>query len=339
MVYKYRGGDDATFIRDLDSLEKDIFWAPTKNTLNDPCEGLIASDILLNQIDAVTNLIATNNDNIGKAAESLKSSLRVVLEKKDTSGVYSLSRSSTDELLWAHYANSHHGFCIEYDLDILMSFERRDYFSFDVKYSDHPPKLSIIDMSKLDDRSAFIQKLIGFKSKKWEYEKELRIITSTSGVQSYDFRAVKGIHFGLRMSDDKKQEIMRRLQGRGIKYYQVILKSGSYKFSSISVEDKYPTNKKYLYSVSPIAEYAVMPSTVSEKWKNYAPYLSKMAEIVRREPYCKEVQVVEVSNDKSKPGSPVFFGQYQRSINRWENIYLTPNEIDERYAQIEDLEA
>jgi len=35
-------------------------------------------------------------------------------------GIFSLSKKYDDELLWAHYANSHKGFCIEYDLEILL---------------------------------------------------------------------------------------------------------------------------------------------------------------------------------------------------------------------------
>jgi hypothetical protein len=71
----------------------------------------------------------------------------------------------------------------------------------------------------------------------------------------------------------------------------------------------------------------------------FKPYLQKMAEIVRREPYCNEVLMVEVSHDKSKPGKPVFFGQYQRSEFRYENLYLSPKEIDEKYIKISDLGA
>ena len=130
---------------------------------------------------------------------------------------------------------------------------------------------------------------------------------------------------------------MKRLCGRGTKYYQIHLKNNSYKFSVEANDDQCPTDMKYLYSIAPIAEYAVDPSTLNEKWSEFSPYLDKMAEIVRREPYCNEVQMVEVSHDKSKPGKPIFFGQYQRSKYRYENMYLTPEQIDERYSIITDL--
>lgn len=336
-VFKYRGGDESIFVRDLESLEKDTFWAPTRHALNDPCEGLVSSEILLNQIDLTVKLFGKGEKNINDSVNAVKQSLNELIEKKDSAGVYSLSKNCTDELLWAHYANSHQGFCIEYDLDTLVYFGRNDYFNFDVTYSDHPPKLNINDMLRIDDKVNFIQKLIGVKSKKWAYEKETRVITSVSGLQSYDYRAVKAIYFGLRMPDEKRHEIMKRLCGRGIKYYHICLKDNSYKFTAEPLEDSYPTDKKYMYSIAPIAKYAVDPGSLNEMWSDFSPYLHKMAEIVRREPYCNEVQMVEVSHDKSKPGKPVFFGQYQRSEFRYENLYLTPSEIDERYYKISDL--
>lgn len=337
-VFKYRGGDESIFTRDLESLEKDTFWAPTRSMLNDPCEGLVLSEILLKQIDLTVGIFGNGSKDVSGSVEVLKQSLNDVIEKKDSAGVYSLSKNCTDELLWAHYASSHEGFCIEYDLDTLVYFGRNDYFNFDVKYSDHPPKLDINDMLKIDDKVNFIQKLIGVKSKKWAYEKETRVVTSEPGLQSYDYRAVKAIYFGLRMPEERIQEVMKRLCGRGIKYYRIHLKDNSYKFTAEPIEDLYPTHKKYMYSIAPIAEYAIDPSTLNEKWAEFSPYLNKMAEIVRREPYCNEVQMVEVSHDKSKPGKPVFFGQYQRSKYRYENMYLTPKQIDERYSKIKDLD-
>lgn len=336
-VFKYRGGDESIFLRDLESLENDTFWAPTRDMLNDPCEGLVSSDILFQQIDITASLLGRNSGNITESAENVKQSFYELIEKKDSAGVYSLSKNSIDELLWAHYANSHEGFCIEYDLDRLISFGRNDYFNFDVTYSDHPPKLKIDDMLKINDEVSFIQKLIGVKSKKWAYEKEIRVVTSQSGLQHYDYRAVKAIYFGLRMPSERIQKVMKSLCGRGIEYYQIQLKARSYRFTPEQLEDLYPTNKKYMYSIAPIADYAVDPSSLNEKWSEYSSYLNKVAEIVRREPYCNEVLMVDVSFDKSKLGEPVFFGQYQRSEYRYENIYFTLKEIDESYAKITDL--
>ena len=42
------------------------------------------------------------------------------LEMRKTVGIYSLSRTPYDELMWSHYGESHEGFCIEYDLERLI---------------------------------------------------------------------------------------------------------------------------------------------------------------------------------------------------------------------------
>jgi Protein of unknown function (DUF2971) len=336
-VNKYRGGVKSIFDRDLNSLEQDWFWAPTREKLNDPCEGMVSPETLLTQLELIVKIFGAADLKVQSSFEKLKMALNDMLNHKDTSGVYSLSQNPTDELLWAHYAYSHYGFCIEYDLETLLRFGRNDFKYFNVVYDEHPPQLTIDDLSNLQEGSAFIQKLIGVKSKKWVYEQEIRIVTSKSGKQHYDYRSIKAIHFGLRMEDGQKEEIMRRMQGRGIKYYQTQLESNSYKLVSVPVEDLYQTDEKYLYSIAPIAKLAVDPKSLNAKWKKFASYLPKVAEIVRRDPYCHEVLLVDISESKSEPNNPIFFGQFEREKNRFENQYFTTEEIDKKYSQIKDI--
>lgn len=336
-VYKYRGGDEKIFERDLGSLENDYFWAPNRESLNDPCEGMVHHEELNQDIDRLAQImgVAPSSSNTTLA---LKESLADLVNRRDIAGVYSLSKNYVDELLWAHYASNHQGFCIEYDLNLLMSFGKGDYIKFDIQYANHPPKLTLDDMFRLNEREHFIRKIIGHKSKRWQYENEIRIMTSQAGRCDYDFRAVKAIYFGLRMPKERSKKIMERLAGRGIQYFQMCLGDVSYELYHKQVVDPYSEAPKYKYSISPIGNGAVMPELLHERWKSFEGYLHKMTEIVRREPYCKEVIMVEVSLDKSAPGKPVFFGQYQLSEFRYENLYLTPDEIDERYSQILDIE-
>ncbi|MFZ3142593.1 DUF2971 domain-containing protein [Psychrobacter glacincola] len=336
-VFKYRGGDECIFKRDLESIENDTFWAPTREVLNDPCEGLVSSEILFNQINSVTDTLGKNNKAFNDSSDSFKQSLKNLIDMKDSVGIYSLSKNCTDELLWAHYADNHQGFCIEYDLETLIFFRRNDYSKFDIEYSSYPPKLNFNDIVKSEDSISFIRKLIGVKSTRWAYENEIRLITPESGLQNYDYRALKAIYFGIRMPKERRIEMMKRLCGRDIKYYHIKFKNNSYKFTVEPLEDLYPTDEKYMYSISPIDEYAVDPHTLDKKWVEFSSYLYKMAEITRREPYCNAVTNVDVSIDKSKLGKPVFFGQYEISKFRYENLHLTVEEIDGRYSNISDL--
>ncbi|MEX9996432.1 DUF2971 domain-containing protein, partial [Providencia vermicola] len=70
------------------------------------------------------------------------------------------AKTFTDELLWAHYADSHNGFCIEYDLDKLCEFEDARYSIFDVIYQNKPPIINVDDIFASDAQNEVIQILV-----------------------------------------------------------------------------------------------------------------------------------------------------------------------------------
>lgn len=124
-VFKYRGGTQQIFERDLNSLKEDFFWAPTRDCLNDPCEGLYNKKPLDNQLDLIFSLLSNSDPIVESSFKDLKAALERVLDFVNKAGIYSLSKSPHEELLWAHYAYSHTGFCIEYDLEKLIDFEKK----------------------------------------------------------------------------------------------------------------------------------------------------------------------------------------------------------------------
>jgi hypothetical protein len=72
--------------------------------------------------------------------------------------------------------------------------------------------------------------------------------------------------------------------------------------------------------------------------QKYGDYLYKAAEIVRREPYCNQINYVDFSSTKSSKKSPVIFVQYQKADNQHSIHYLSISEIEAQYALINDLE-
>lgn len=242
-VYKYRYGDDLTFERDLNDLMENRFYAPSYNLLNDPCETLVFTDAFDKQATWFFRLI-------GGSFDQVKIALEEVVEKKSQVGIYSLSKTYKDELLWAHYANSHSGFCIEYDLSTLLEIDKNDsvMYSFPVKYYGTPPQITFND-SIGKDVSAIITKIAGTKSSKWSYEKEHRIILDQNGHRTYNYKALKSVYFGIRMSDERKQEIMTCLKGRGISYFQMGLDPKSYRFVAHPVEDIYGDTITYFTEI------------------------------------------------------------------------------------------
>jgi uncharacterized protein YjaZ len=164
LVYKYRGGDQEIFKRDLNSLEENCFFAPNYKMLNDPNETMVFTDKFENQIDLISRLL---NKKSKQHPTTVKGSLASLIDRKNEIGIYSLSKTYKDELLWAHYANSHYGFCIEYDLDILISTYKRDnIYSFLVTYSNTPPQIGISEVSKSNqDNLSIIKKCLVINQK------------------------------------------------------------------------------------------------------------------------------------------------------------------------------
>jgi hypothetical protein len=250
LVYKYRGGDEKIFERDLASIKNNLFFAPKYDLLNDPCETLVCTDIFVKQAKTFSFLFGKEKEieNIANAVHNL------FHIRKKTLGIYSLSKTYVDELLWAHYANSHKGFCIEYDLDKLLSCNKSfGLYSFDIEYSKKPPQYTINDINK-NSNEHIVKKIAGHKSIRWEYEQEYRIITDFFGNHPYDFDAVKGIYFGLNMPEQQKKDIMATLEGRGINFYQIKQIQKTYQFERELINDISKEEKSY---------FRIIPNTIS----------------------------------------------------------------------------
>lgn len=339
-LYKYR----SCLRRDLTSLVKDTFYASSSAKLNDPCETLFETETIKNNLAIITSIfsLSDNPQDINQCFDELCSSI------KNNTGIYSLSKNNLDELLWAHYSSSHTGFCIGYDLAKLKSSLFKVINMDDVTYSNNFPVISIKD---INDRVAFIKKAAFVKSKKWHYEEEYRIFFDFSGLVNYDYRAVDSIYFGLNMPKkiteipeelrDKivSQEcVMQNLQGRGISYFQVELIKNSYTFTSKQIEDKFPTDMKYKYSVKKIDRTFIDYGQYG--WDINSDIFDKVAEIIRREPYFHELNSIHLQQEKSKiANKPIIFAGYFQDNSSYQQIknYFTVNDIETRYNQINDL--
>jgi len=145
---------------------------------------------------------------------------------KDKVGIYSLSKTFKDELIWAYYAEGHKGYCIENDLELLKS----KYFQI-VKeiLVDYKEKIPVLNDEDLKNKFEFFsQKLFGTKSKSWEHEKEIRLVFDNYGVKDYHPSALIGIFFGERMDDKNKALLISSLVDKDVTFYQVSKVSGYY---------------------------------------------------------------------------------------------------------------
>lgn len=119
-IYRYQS--DVDFRRD--SLANDKIWLGSPDKWNDPydCEFVISNASIEAEAHKrlEKNFTGTNPGllAIGKslASQEVNNKLSEIKNWKQRCKACCFNEDPTSMLMWGHYADNHHGFCIEYDL-------------------------------------------------------------------------------------------------------------------------------------------------------------------------------------------------------------------------------
>ena len=218
-AFKYR----CDFYRDLLTLKNNQIYIPNPKLLNDPNEGY------LDFSEFYKELAELEKDYPG--SERTRNIRRLLKEECEEVGVFSLSKYCTIECLWSYYANGHKGFCIEYDLSKLMKSLKIDCdFPIEVTYKSNRDSINFDETEDLLEhkRKAFIRYFHFTKSKEWEQEQEIRIVTYNQGYYDITEDCIKAIYFGKRCSDENISLTKNTLKGFNIKYYKMDFKTDNF---------------------------------------------------------------------------------------------------------------
>src|SRR5688572_12754032 len=124
LAYKYRSGaafnETGTNLH-IDALKNSYVWSAKIETLNDPCESMFDCEYFKPELELLIKIFL--NDDISEVKvrgqlQTLYSQLDAVIASCRKAGIFSLSKTFTDELMWSYYADAHKGFCIEYETEI-----------------------------------------------------------------------------------------------------------------------------------------------------------------------------------------------------------------------------
>lgn len=130
----------------------------------------------------------------------------------------------TCDLMWAHYANGHKGFCVEYNDKILNDFPKSNTgesnTSIEVDYMDKVPVPEIYVGENIND--SLFHKIISKKNRQWEYEKEVRLVLRNENEYPINREAINAIYLGAKI--DKLAE--RTLVGIAKKFEVPCFKMG-----------------------------------------------------------------------------------------------------------------
>lgn len=185
--------------------------------------------------------------------------------------VSSFSSLSDDEFcrsteMWGHYAASHTGFCVEYDLESKLSNAKIDSLvrggMMPCKYSKKPIFISsslfwkyyngnrMTDNQRIQFEKSILLSFLN-KSRSWSYEKEWRLIVPDDVCKMFDnmidFFPIKAIYLGVKMSRDNREFFYDFAKRKNIFILDMRCRTGAYELEAMPVDvDKYYDWENYV---------------------------------------------------------------------------------------------
>lgn len=237
-IYKYMRIDDNL----LNTLEKGELWFSSPLNFNDPfdCQLNDQTEWTSSAITEYLNSLKIGNDKIDLFlskyhspelfSEYFTKEMKRIISKM---GVSCFAISPKNLLMWSHYANSHTGVCLKFDMKRDLSFFNQ---SFMVEYSSDYLKYDYIQ------NKGFATVLsMTTKSEHWSYENEVRTIR-TKGNKAYPFdkNSLTEIIFGVKAEDQKIKSVIDKCQNNGynnIEFKKVVFMPNSFVVEIIDIKN------------------------------------------------------------------------------------------------------
>lgn len=161
--------------------------------------------------------------------------------------------------MWGHYATSHTGFCVEYDLEKKLSNTSIDSMVrgglMPCKYSKKPIFISnalfwkyyngdpMTDNQRVQFEKSIILSFLN-KSRSWSYEKEWRLILPDDVCKIFDnmidFFPIKAIYLGVKMPQDNREYLYNFAKRKNVPVMDMRCGTNAYELEMMSIDvDEY----------------------------------------------------------------------------------------------------
>ncbi|ELT7571668.1 DUF2971 domain-containing protein [Vibrio cholerae] len=213
-IFKYREFTKSS----IELLVNQELWFAKPDTLNDPFECQMMMPEMLESIWRHHEVEQKEREKI----------TQFLTERLDEVGICSFSKTRQNQLMWAHYADEHKGFCIGFSERALMQ-DIHPVHSATVEYQDELPYKGVIERIKYFEvhpqsepsfqnspysiAGDILSSSIGIKYTNWSYEKEVRLVKMKFGAYKFHPSSVVSIAFGLRMGERDKTTLRKLLSG------------------------------------------------------------------------------------------------------------------------------
>lgn len=227
----------------IDSITDGKIWLSDPNTFNDPFDVDIKIKDQLNSpysddtISQVVSLLLDNceTDNLNSVLTSdfinsikplIKDPARIdeisqiIKARVKNQGIVCLTPHINNVLMWAHYAESHKGFAIEYSFDTDIS--GGEWTQNHVEYTSKLDTFSYADI--LLNPNRMLEKLASIKSTHWAYENEIRLINRNHKnclVDLPNAMKVTGIYAGCNTESQYGKKLKDKAKQLGVKFFKM----------------------------------------------------------------------------------------------------------------------
>lgn len=248
-LYKYRNWSDSNHKK---LISRGELYYPSPNSFNDPfdCNLEISYHLLAEdedmRIQYFTEIVNDRYSEFNEPARRAKvrdlirqeryKDLDFLRMKHEESidllnnrfGVLSLTPINDNILMWAHYANSHKGFCVGFDTELLYN-----QIGGGLKDVEYVPNYPII--SPIDDSFDKMRKQIFFKANFWNYELEyrhLKSIDQSGRVNKLNKGVITEVIIGYKMIESHRAKLTKTVKqyDSNIKIYQVVPSLNKFEF-------------------------------------------------------------------------------------------------------------
>ena len=250
----------SNLVEDIKSVREGGELETYDNSKKGLIKSLAKSSIALDQINCNENIIEENTSNtISWIVRNLKQQIRVAC----------FSEESCSPIMWAHYADSGRGFCVEYEvpiaqsilfgasdgtcsfslLPVLYSEKRYDAThiaedQLSLRFAEALGCLNNIDTSNID--LLYCIKMALYKSLNWSYEQEWRLIAfpldeNWASRISIPMQMIKSVIFGNAMLNPQIEQVLDALRtrtektGEKIELKRLVLDTDSQDYSLTTV--------------------------------------------------------------------------------------------------------
>lgn len=178
-LYKYKSLRNFEHVADIICHKR--FYTSLYYDLNDPMEGLFNCH-----------------------PETKQEYLSKIKEDKKRLRICSFSEDPLNILLWAHYADSFKGVCIEIEMDENLCFD-----DFEVKKVTYDPNRILFrnESSRLIDELP--EMILSQKAKEWDYEREVRLLSSQEYIQCGIGIKITSILLGVSIQNILRETIIK----------------------------------------------------------------------------------------------------------------------------------